>query len=65
MWHTVKKKLSIHLKVLTSHAINVKYIKWLTEPVTLPSGAVGSGSKDILCAIVMMWGQLWLLVFPH
>lgn len=65
MCHIVNKKLSVCLKVIMSHAVNIKYIKWLVEEVTPPSGAVVSRNKDILCVIIMMQGQLWLPVFPH
>lgn len=65
MWHIVNEKLSVCLKVIMSHTFNIKYIKCFIEEVTPPSGAVGSGNKDILCATVMMQGQLWLPVFPH
>lgn len=64
MRHLVKEKLSIHLKVFMSHTINVKRIKWLTEAVTLPSGAVGAGNKDVLYAIVHDAGPAVATCFP-
>lgn len=53
----------MHLKVVTSLTVNIKYIKWLIEAITSFCGAVGSGNKDVLFAVVTMQEQLWLAEF--
>lgn len=35
IWHVAEKKISICLKVITSHPVNIKYIKWLIEAIPL------------------------------
>lgn len=48
------------LKVITSYTINLKYMKGLVEAISSLCEAVESGDEDVLYAIIMMQGQLWL-----
>lgn len=55
-----KKEMSTCSKVISSHIVNIEYIKWLIEVIGCLCGAVRSGEKDVLCAIITMQGQLRL-----